>query len=136
MSYSDLLGALENIIDMVATVPTVRNKKIDTSAPMQIGMAAKKEINESWISRCRLCTKEQAMENEAFERVRVGMKKDIKVAKVGEKTCGRRAGARKEAQDRRKVAREQPEHVGLEETQDTLQRGVEKVATSFSTLLM
>ena len=95
MSYSDLLVALENIIDMVATVPTVRNKKIDTSAPMQIGMAAKKEINESWISRCRLCTKEQAMENEAFERVRVGMKKDIKVAKVGEKNLWQKSSGKK-----------------------------------------
>ena len=31
---------LENIIDNVATVPTVRNRKIDKSAPMDIGLAA------------------------------------------------------------------------------------------------
>ena len=44
MSYSELLVALENIIiDKVATVPTARNKEIDTSAPMEIGMAAKDE---------------------------------------------------------------------------------------------
>ena len=41
MSYSELLVALENIIiGKVATVPTARRKN-DTSAPMQIGMAAK-----------------------------------------------------------------------------------------------
>ena len=41
MSYSELLVALEiTIIDKVATVPTARNKKIDASAPMEIGMAA------------------------------------------------------------------------------------------------
>ena len=35
MSYSELLVALENIIvDKVATVPTVRSRKADTSAPM------------------------------------------------------------------------------------------------------
>ena len=42
MSYSELLDALEIIIiDKVATVPTARNRKFDTSAPMEIGMAAK-----------------------------------------------------------------------------------------------
>ena len=41
MSYSELLGALENIIDKVATVPTARYRKIDTSAPVESGLAAK-----------------------------------------------------------------------------------------------
>ena len=37
MSYSELLVALENIItDKVAIVPTARNRKTDTSAPMEI----------------------------------------------------------------------------------------------------
>ena len=39
MSYSELLVSLENIIDKAATVSTVRNRKVDTSAPMEIGMA-------------------------------------------------------------------------------------------------
>ena len=39
MSYSELLVALENII--IDTVPKARNRKIDTSAPMEIAMAAK-----------------------------------------------------------------------------------------------
>ena len=44
MSYSELLVALENIIiDKVATVPAVRSKKQDTSAPMEIGMAARED---------------------------------------------------------------------------------------------
>ena len=44
MSYSELLLALENIInDKVATVRTVRRRKNDTSAPMEIGMAAKED---------------------------------------------------------------------------------------------
>ena len=41
MSHSELLVALENIIIKVASVPTARNRKIDTRAPMEIGMAAK-----------------------------------------------------------------------------------------------
>ena len=42
MSYSEFLAALENtILDKVAVVPTARIRKIDTSAPMEIGMAAK-----------------------------------------------------------------------------------------------
>ena len=41
MPYSELLVALENIIiDKVATVPTARNRTVNTSAPMVIGMAA------------------------------------------------------------------------------------------------
>ena len=42
MSFSELLVALDSIIiGKVATVPTARNRKIDTSAPMEIGVAAK-----------------------------------------------------------------------------------------------
>ena len=44
MSCSELTVALENIIvDKVVTVPTARNKKDDTSAPMEIGMAVKED---------------------------------------------------------------------------------------------
>ena len=40
MSYSELLIALENIIiDKVVTVPTARNRNVDTNAPIEIGMA-------------------------------------------------------------------------------------------------
>ena len=44
MSHSELFVALENIIiDKVVTVPTARSRKNDTSAPMEIGMAAKED---------------------------------------------------------------------------------------------
>ena len=44
MSYNELIIALENtIVDKVVTVPTFGNKKHDTSAPMEIGMAAKED---------------------------------------------------------------------------------------------
>ena len=38
MSYSEIIIALENII-----VDTARNKKHDTSAPLEVGMAAKED---------------------------------------------------------------------------------------------
>ena len=41
MPYDELFIALENIIiHKVSAVPTARNKNIDTSVPMKIGMAA------------------------------------------------------------------------------------------------
>ena len=44
MSYSELIIALENnIVAQVATVPTARSRKHDSSAPMEIGMAAKED---------------------------------------------------------------------------------------------
>ena len=68
------------------------------------------------------------------------MKKDTKVAQVAimqireERTHVRRAVARKEAKDKRKVAREKTEHVGLVVAkQDTLQRGVKRMATRICT---
>ena len=91
MSYSELIIALENIIvDKVSTVPSSENRRIDTSAPMEIGMAAKedgesasqekKEIIELWISRCRLSTKQKVNESWASANVRAGTRR---VAKVG-----------------------------------------------------
>ena len=42
MSYDELIIALENIIiDKVSTVTTTRSRRHDTSAPMEIGMAAR-----------------------------------------------------------------------------------------------
>ena len=42
MSYSELIIALENIIvDKVSTAPSRKSRRNDTSAPMEIGMAAK-----------------------------------------------------------------------------------------------
>ena len=48
MSYNEFLVALEKIIvDKVATVPTVRGKKADTSAPLETGMAAKDDCESA-----------------------------------------------------------------------------------------
>ena len=77
-----------------------------------------------------------------MERVRVGMKIDTKVSKVAkmqirkERTHDRRAVARKKQRTREKVAREKTEHVGLVVKQYTLQRGVEREATTICTPLM
>ena len=44
MSYSEIIIALENIIvDKVSAVPSSKSRRNDTSAPMEIGMAAKED---------------------------------------------------------------------------------------------
>ena len=43
MSYVELIIALENIVDKVSTVPPSKSMRNDTSAPMEMGMAAKEE---------------------------------------------------------------------------------------------
>ena len=44
MSYSETIIVLENIIvDKVSTVPSGKNRRNDTSAPMEVGMAAKED---------------------------------------------------------------------------------------------
>ena len=44
MSYSEIIIALENIIvDKVSTVPSSKSRRNDTSAPMEIGMAAQED---------------------------------------------------------------------------------------------
>ena len=135
MSYNELIIALENIIvDKVVTVPTVRNKKDDTSAPMEIGMAAKEDgenarrrrpkdhgprsagrLQRNWQRKVWL-----------LARVRTGMRRVAKAARMEERTIGRKAVARKEAKGKRKAARETPERAGRAARQDTLQLGAGK----------
>ena len=44
MSYSEIINAVENIIvDKVSTVPSSKNRRNDTNAPMEIGMTAKED---------------------------------------------------------------------------------------------
>ena len=50
-----------------------------------------------------------------------------------DRTHGRRAVARKEANGKRKAGREKTEHVGRVVKQVTLQRGVERAATKTCT---
>ena len=75
---------------------------------MDVGMAAKydgqmrekKKIQELWTLHCR----EEAKENEVLERVSIGTKKHTKVAivaKMAERTHGRRAVARGKWQGRK-----------------------------------
>ena len=48
LKYADLLVALENlIIDKVSTVPTVRQNRVDTRAPMEVGMAGRDDSESS-----------------------------------------------------------------------------------------
>ena len=52
-----------------------------------------------------------------------------------ERTRGRRAAARKDEKNKRRVAKENPEHVERAAKQDTLQLGVEKEETKIHTPL-
>ena len=47
LTYDELLIALENIIDKVSTVQTSKQKKFDTRAPMEIGVAKKDDHDRS-----------------------------------------------------------------------------------------
>ena len=68
-TYEELLIALENIIiDRVSTVQTTKQRKDDTIAPMEIEMTMKDDsgcsrgelTSDSWTSRCKRSTREQA----------------------------------------------------------------------------
>ena len=88
------------------------------------GIASRqKETKGSW------STKERAKESGALARVRIGMRRVAKVARMEERTPGRKAAARKEVKGKRKGAREKPESVGRGERQDTLQLGAGKEET-------
>ena len=84
------------------------------------------ETRGSWTSLCRLST---AKESVALAKVRIGTIKVAKVARMEERTLGRRAAARKEAKGKRKVTRENPRRVGRVARQDTLQLGAGKEET-------
>ena len=142
MSYSELIVALENItVEKVVTVPTARNKKHDTSAPMEIGMAAKEDGENASQEG------DQRIMDIALQAVHKGTGKGKwgfgtgpnwngkggKGGKDGGKNPGRQAAARKEVMGKRKVAREKPERVGRAARQDTLQLGAGKEETKTCT---
>ena len=129
MSYSELNIALENIIvDKVVTVPTARNKKHDTSAPMEIGMAAKEDgKNASQEGDQRIMDLAQQAVYKGigkgkwgFGKVRTGIGKD------GGKNRWQKGSGKKGGKGKRKAAREKPERVGRAAKQDTLQLGAGK----------
>ena len=145
MSYSELLVAYwrpssstrlqQSRQPETGTLTRVLRWKTESRRKMTVQTREKKETSESWTSNCRLYTKDPAKEHGVFlERVRAGLKKETKVAKVAkmqireETTHGRRVVARKEAEDKIKVARVTAERVGLVLKQDALQRGAERTA--------
>ena len=118
ISYSELLVARENnIIDKVATVPTARNRKIDTSAPMEIGMAAEgdgdsaREEGDQRFVDLALQQENQQRKME-FWKGQSWNEKGYQGGKSGKDVVKNPSVARKEARGKRNVAREKPEHVG------------------------
>ena len=78
ISYSEIIIALENMIDdKVSTVPSSKNRKNDTSAPTEIGMAATGK--GKW----------------GFGKGQNWKRKAAKVERMEERIRGRRAAARK-----------------------------------------
>ena len=132
MSYSELLVAYwrtssstrlqQSRQPETGTLTRVLRWKTESRRKMTVQTREKKGTSDSWTSNCRLYTKDPAKEHGVFflgERVRAGLKKETKVAKVAkmqireETTHGRQVVARKEAEDKRKVARVTAERVGL-----------------------
>ena len=138
MSYDKLIIALENIIiDKVSTVSTSKSRKYDTSAPMEIGMAAKEDGESSSQEG------DQRIIDLALQAVYKGSgkgkwglgkgqswsEKDTKVAKEEERILGRKKVERKEVRGKKKVEKEKRGLAGRVARQDTLQLGAGKEAT-------
>ena len=128
LPYEELLIAQENIIvDKVTTHSASKVKKIDTSAPMEIGMASGTDGEETFEEgrgrhlnlQCRQCTREQEPNVDGTEdRVPVGAYRNTSTAAkmkkeriVLERDCGPRPEATKE-KGKRKVAKVTPESAG------------------------
>ena len=135
MSYSEIIIALENIIvDKVSTVQSNKSRRNDTSAPMQIGMAAK-EDGESASQEG-----DQRLVDLALQAVWKGTdkgkwgfgkgqnwnEKGGEGGKDGGKKSWQKAAARKEEKGKKRVAKEIPEYVGRAVREDTLLLGAEK----------
>ena len=101
----------EITIDKVATAPTARNMKIDTSAPMEIGMAAKDDgerLREEGDQRIVDFALQAVYKETDKGKCSVGERKRVpRWQRWWEITSGRRAAARKEAKGKRKVARDE-----------------------------
>ena len=112
LKYKQILIALGNIIDKGSTAPTIRQKKVDTSALLEIGVAAKndsessrkEETRESWTSHCKPFQRDRQRQVGAPE-VQAGSFRD----KCGKDAIRRKefmagkATARMEAKEQRKV---------------------------------
>ena len=105
MSYSEIIIALENIIvDKVSTAPSSKSRRNDTSAPMEIGMAAKEDgesVSQEGDQRImdlalHAVHKGEGQGKWGFSKGQNWMRKAAKVERMEERTRGRRAAARKE----------------------------------------
>ena len=123
LKYEELLIALEPIIiDKVSTTPTTRQKKVDTSAPMEIGIAAKDDSESSRGG-------DQRIMDIALPAVQKGTGKRYaggKDANRGGKNSWQESNGKKR---HRKVAMETARHAGHVVKQDTLQPRVQKEET-------
>ena len=117
------------------TAATVRQKKVDTSAPLEIGMAAKddressREEGEKRIMDIALQVVHKGTGEGNWRepgRVRVG---SPRMQIVEERVHGREATARLEAKEQRKVVRVTAGLAGHLSKQDTLQPRVQNAAT-------
>ena len=146
LPYEELLIALENIIiDKVTTHSVSKVKKIDTSAPMEIGMApgtdGEEAFDEGYGKTSELAV--QAVDKgtggkgwmerrkgsqlectEILQQWQKGKEERI----VLERDSGPRPEVRKEEQGKRKVAKATPEFAGAEGKQDTLRQIASKVS--------
>ena len=77
----------------------------------------------------KLSTKELAKESGALAKATIGTRREAKVAKMEEKAHGRKAVARKEAKDKRRVAKVKTGRAGRVARQDILQLGAGKEET-------
>ena len=114
MPYCELIIALENIvIDKVSTVPTATSRKHDTGAPTEIGLAAKEDgenasqEGDQRIVEIALQAVHKGTDNEkwSFGKGQSWNEKVAKAARMEERTHGRKAAAREEAQGRREEAK-------------------------------
>ena len=132
MSYGELIIALENIIvDKVSTVPSSKSRRNDTSAPVEIGMAAKEDgENASQAGDQRIVDlalqavyKGNGRGKWCFWKGQNWNEKGGKGGKDGGQNSWQ------EGSGKRKEARENPERV----RQDTLQLGAGKEETKICT---
>ena len=144
MSNSEIIIALETkLLTRCRQSRQAKTGGIDTSAPMEIGMAAKEDgegasqegdqriVDHSLQAVCKGTGKG----NGDSAKAKIGVRKAAKVERTEERNRGRRAAARKEEKGKRRVAKEIPEHVGRAVRQDTLQLGVGKEETNNFILL-
>ena len=105
MSHSEIIIALENtIVDKVSTVPSSRNRRNDTNAPMEIGMAAKRRRrkceprrrSENCGSRVAGCLQRNRQRNMGDSaKVKIGMRKGGKGEKDGGKNSWQKGSGKK-----------------------------------------